>query len=204
MKIDLQHIGKRFNRDWIFRNVHFNFEWGKSYAITGHNGSGKSTLLQVIAGAILQTEGKVLYYNQSEVQIEQPYSYLTIVAPYLELVEEMTCMEQLEFHEKFKSLSLSKEEILKEVGLEKNASKQIRYFSSGMKQRLKLGLAFFSDVSLVLLDEPTSNLDKDGVMLYNRLLDQQTKNKTVIISSNVPEEYQTCSEVISIESFKQD
>lgn len=208
MQITLNNTGKRFNREWIFRHCSYTFIAGKNYAITGPNGSGKSTLLQVIAGATLHNEGTIEYQttdNGQHITAEmQHYKNISIAAPYLELIEEMTAKEMLSFHSKFKPLiqSLSIEEILKIVGLEKAVNKQLRYFSSGMKQRLKLAQAFFSNTPVLLLDEPTTNLDADGIALYQSLISSYTKNKLVIVSSNVKEEYDFCEEVIKIEHYK--
>ena len=205
MTISLSNTGKRFNREWIFRHCSYTFQSGKNYAITGPNGSGKSTLLQVIAGATLHNEGTVEFKTEQRTTgNEQHYSYISIAAPYLELIEEMTAKEMLAFHSKFKPLiqSLSIEEILKIVGLENAVNKQIRYFSSGMKQRLKLAQAFFSNTLVLLLDEPTTNLDADGIALYHTLISNYTKNKLVIVSSNVKQEYDFCEEVIEIGDYK--
>lgn len=202
MEIRLTNTGKRFNREWIFRKFNHTFLRQKTYAITGPNGSGKSTLLQVISGALMQTEGTVEYLEASGGAITQPVQELSIAAPYLELIEEMTATELLNFHSVFKKFIKTIPAILQEVGLEKAAGKQVRYFSSGMKQRLKLGQAFFSAVPVLLLDEPTTNLDEDGIALYHRLIGEYAKEKTIIISSNDKQEYNFCSEVIDIGAYK--
>jgi ABC-type multidrug transport system ATPase subunit len=209
MQITLSNTGKRFNREWIFRHCSYTFISGKRYAVTGPNGSGKSTLLQVIAGATLHNEGTIEYRaignGQQTIDNTQHYNSISIAAPYLELIEEMTAKEMLSFHSKFKPLiqSLSIEEMLKIVGLENAFNKQLRYFSSGMKQRLKLAQAFFSNTPVLLLDEPTTNLDADGIALYRSLISNYTKDKLVIVSSNVKEEYGFCEEVIEIGDYKQ-
>ena len=203
--VRLNNVGKRYNREWIFRHCSYQFNAGKSYAITGPNGSGKSTLLQVIAGATLHNEGTIEYKDgQRTTNNEQHYTNISITAPYLELIEEMTAKEMMEFHSKFKPLitSLSILEMLKIVGLENAVNKQLRYFSSGMKQRLKLAQAFFSNTPILLLDEPTTNLDADGVTLYHSLISNYTKDKLVIVSSNVKQEYDFCEEVIEIGMYK--
>jgi ABC-type multidrug transport system ATPase subunit len=206
--VRLSNVGKRYNREWIFRHCSYTFISGKNYAITGPNGSGKSTLLQVIAGATLHNEGTVEYQTmvngQRTIDNTQHYNNISIAAPYLELIEEMTAREMLNFHSKFKPLisTLSIEEMLKIVGLENAVNKQLRYFSSGMKQRLKLAQAFFSNTPVLLLDEPTTNLDADGIALYQNLISNYTKNKLVIVSSNVKEEYGFCEEVIEIGEYK--
>lgn len=204
MHITLKNTGKRFNQEWIFRKIDFAFLQGKSYAITGANGSGKSTLLQVIAGALMHSEGAILYTDERSSIISENKSFknISFAAPYLDLIEEMTATELLEFHATFKPLSTNIEDVLESVGLKQAAHKQIRYFSSGMKQRLKLAQAFFSKTTAILLDEPTTNLDKDGIELYLKLINSEAQNKLIIVCSNDSQEYSFCEEIISIENFK--
>jgi len=199
MQITLNNTGKRYNREWIFRHCSYTFHAGKKYAITGPNGSGKSTLLQVIAGAVQHNEGTIDYQPGSASGIHRS---LAIAAPYLELIEEMTATEVLAFHAQFKPLVSPIGEILRSVGLEKAANKQLRYFSSGMKQRLKLAQAFYSETPVLLLDEPTTNLDAEGISLYHKLVNEQAAQKLVLVSSNDPQEYGFCDEVISISDYK--
>src|SRR4051794_34646310 len=109
MHIQLHNTGKRFNREWIFRNVNTSFADGNAYAITGPNGSGKSTLLQVIAAALEINEGKIDWQSKAQnglrtVSEEEVHSQISICAPYLEVMEEMTATEFLKFHASFKPL----------------------------------------------------------------------------------------------------
>ena len=197
MQITLTNIGKRYNREWIFRHFDYEFFVGKKYAITGSNGSGKSTLLQVIAGALTHNEGEIeITLNGSLLLEENCYQYLSLAAPYLELIEEMTAIEFLSFHAAFKPLTCPIETILSLINLEKAAHKQIRYYSSGMKQRLKLAQAFFSDTEILLLDEPCTNLDEKGVSLYSYLIATHCQNRLVVISSNDKREYASCGDEI--------
>jgi ABC-type multidrug transport system ATPase subunit len=205
MQITLNNVGKRYNREWIFRHCSYQFQQGVTYAVTGSNGSGKSTLLQVIAGALTHNEGSITINNeQGAINNEELYLHIGIAAPYLELVEEMTAKEILHFHAQFKHLidSISHNEILKIVGLENAVNKQVRYYSSGMKQRLKLAQAFFTDCPILLLDEPTTNLDADGIVLYHHLINNYSSDKLVIVSSNDKQEYDFCKEVVAIGNFK--
>jgi ABC-type multidrug transport system ATPase subunit len=205
MQITLNNVGKRFNREWIFRHCSYQFKHGKKYAITGSNGSGKSTLLQVISGSLTHNEGDITVNDGLQpIASEQLYSNISIAAPYLELIEEMTAKEMLDFHAQFKPLinSLSKDDMLETVGLKTAVHKQIRYYSSGMKQRLKLAQAFFSNTPVLLLDEPTTNLDADGTALYHHLIENYTSNKLVIVSSNDKQEYDFCEEVMRIGDYK--
>jgi len=203
MEISLQQIGKRFNRDWIFRKLDYTFQSGKSYAITGPNGSGKSTLLQVIGGSTNQSEGNVQYaVNNVQCSSEDIYQHISIVAPYLEVIEEMSAKEFLQFHSSFKNLTHPIDEILYIIGLEKAADKQIRYYSSGMKQRIKLAQAIFVDAPILLLDEPCTNLDKTGYDLYHQLIEHYCSDKLVIVSSNDEMEMDFCGEKMSILDYK--
>jgi ABC-type multidrug transport system ATPase subunit len=207
-EVSLINVTKRFNRDFIFRKVNYTFHTGQSYAITGPNGSGKSTFLQAIGGSLHLSEGKIVYsHMQSGVEAVEPekiHQYVSIAAPYLELIEEMTAKEFLNFHKQFKPLfaAVSIEEILIEIGLENAIDKQIRYFSSGMKQRVKLAQAIFSDVPVLLLDEPCTNLDKAGYDLYHSLIEKYCSNKLVIVSSNDNNEMDFCRERLNILDYK--
>jgi len=201
MQINLNNVGKRFNLEWIFRNLHYEFIAGNSYAITGSNGAGKSTLLQIIGGALTHSEGSISFLEKNTntiIPTEQVYKEISIVAPYLELIEEMTANEFLAFHNTFKRFHKSIEDMLLIVGLQSAANKQIRYYSSGMKQRLKLAQAFFSSSSILLLDEPTTNLDAKGVLLYHQLIEEYTSKRIVIVSSNDEVEYRFCKEIIRL------
>jgi ABC-type multidrug transport system ATPase subunit len=211
MTISLSDAGKRYNRDWIFRHLTYNFEAGKSYAITGPNGSGKSTLLQAIGGALHLNEGTIQFgVNSRESGVNSPiapeffFSHVSICAPYLEVVEEMTVKEFLQFHAEFKPFlsSISIDDIIVLVGLDKAVNKQIRYYSSGMKQRVKLAQCIFSDVPVVLLDEPCTNLDAEGVKLYQELIADYCKDRLVVVSSNDEVEYGFCGERVSVMDFK--
>jgi len=187
----------------IFRNFTYVFNPGGKYAITGPNGSGKRTLLQVLAGSMNTTEGILLWNFQSvKITDENAYKYIAIAAPYLELIEEMTALEFLEFHAVFKKLTLPVAEILRLIGLDITTGKQIRNFSSGMKQRLKLAQAIFSDVPCLLLDEPCTNLDAAGYELYHQLINNYCKHRLVIVSSNDLNEYDFCDTRINVMDYK--
>lgn len=205
MKISMTDAGKRFNRDWIFRHLTYEFSEGQSYAILGPNGSGKSTLLQVLSGSMQMNEGNGQWtISNRQIEVEDVYKQVSICAPYLELVEEMTLLEFLEFHQQFKPFisSVSINEIIKIIGLETAINKQIRNYSSGMKQRAKLAQAIFSDVPLILLDEPCTNFDEAGYELYNQLINDYCQKRMVIVSSNDHHEYEFCSNKLNITDWK--
>ena len=206
MEITLKDIGRRYNNEWIFRHINYRFESGKSYAVLGHNGSGKSTLLKVLSSSLSPSAGDLIYRDDELlIDKEQVYRRLTIAAPYIELIEEFSLSELLDFHFQFKSYlkGFDKERVLDLLGLKNALNKEIKYFSSGMRQRVKLVLACCSTSDLVLLDEPTSNLDEGGEAWYLKLIDQTKQDSRLfIICSNQKKEYEFCEETISLADFK--
>ena len=205
MKIILEQIGRRFNREWIFRNINYEFESGSSYAILGTNGAGKSTLLQVISGSLSSSEGKISYLH-GDINIDQEKIFIqqSMVAPYLELIEEFTLTELIDFHFCFKKYrqGLNRQGVIELLGLKNAEFKAIKYFSSGMKQRVKLALAFCSDTAMLLLDEPASNLDQQGLDWYLSLASTFSSDRLLIICSNQEQEYSFCSHNLNIADYK--
>lgn len=205
MEIILEDIGRRFNRDWIFQQLNYRFEGGTSYAVLGPNGSGKSTLLQVISSALTPSTGRISYvYRGGNIDPDQIYQYLSIAAPYLELIEEFTLAEQIRFHFTHKRFleGFDTGSLIELLGLGHSRDKQIRFFSSGMKQRLKLGLACCADVPIILLDEPTSNLDEAGVAWYLQLIEKTKSDRLLVVCSNQEREYAFCNQKLKITDYK--
>jgi len=205
MAITLQNIGRRFNHEWIFRGVDYTFNIGESYAILGPNGSGKSTLFQVLNGSLSPSVGTISYFfDDKPVEAEDIFKYLSLAAPYLEVIEDFTLSEMIDFHFKFKTCKtgMDKKAIIDLLGMDSSKNKLIKYFSSGMKQRLKLALAFCADTPILMLDEPTSNLDSQGVEWYLNLVEQFALNRLTIICSNQEHEYGFCGKRLSISDYK--
>ena len=205
LTIQVQKAAKRFHYEWIFKNLDLELSSGDSLAITGGNGAGKSTLLKCLSGAIPLTQGSITYRTEGDLITEdQWFRSLAIATPYMELPEEFTLLEAIGFHFQFKKPygHSIPEELVALLGLEKHQHKALSQFSSGMKQRVKLGLAIFSEVPLLLLDEPTSNLDKQGIAWYLDTMDRCAKDRIVIVCSNEPREYAFCQNKISLEDFK--
>lgn len=207
MHIQLTNIGKRYNYEWIFKGVHTEFTPENNYAILGSNGSGKSTLLQVIAGNFIPSEGEIKYSQENkDIASEDIYKKVSIATPYLDLFEEFTLKESVEFQSKFKPFldGLTTQQIISLMQLEKAKDKQLKHFSSGMKQRVRLALAILSNTPLLLLDEPTSNLDKNAIAWYQQLIQTYSKNRLIIVASNQLEyEYASfCNLFINVEDYK--
>lgn len=203
MLIKLTQVGKRYNFDWIFRKLTYTFEAGKAYAILGHNGSGKSTFINTLSGNLIPSEGSIDYQLQGKsIPEDTIYRYLSFSAPYLELVEELTLTELIQFHTHFKPLrQISQEQLIQRMYLEKARYKFVKDFSSGMKQRLKLGLAIYTDAPLLLLDEPTTNLDQTGIDWYLEHVSQNKAERLIIVCSNIAHEYQFCDTTLDITHY---
>ncbi|MEP2667675.1 MAG: ATP-binding cassette domain-containing protein [Cyclobacteriaceae bacterium] len=205
MKIVAENLGKRFNREWIFKKLNFAFEQGSSYAIVGPNGSGKSTLMQVLWGQVPASTGSLNYSIQNTtIPEEEAYKQVSIATPYMDLIEEFTLTEMVQFHFKFKPIAknLSIGALTDLMELSHAQNKLISNFSSGMKQRLKLGLAFFSDTSVLFLDEPTTNLDKRAIEWYQVKLREYGASRLVLIASNTEYEYPENCQKVDLMSLK--
>ena len=206
MNISLEQISKRFQRHWIFKDISYSFTSGKACAFLGANGSGKSTLLRIIAGMQNPSRGKIVYTDAggATVPVLDMYRYISFSAPGQEIVEELTLRELLSFHFSFKRPlpELAIEDIITLTGLNAAADKPIGDYSSGMKQRVKLAQAIFSDTPVLLLDEPCTNLDLKGVAQYHEWMEKYAGNRLIIVASNDEREYFFCQDKITMENYK--
>jgi ABC-2 type transport system ATP-binding protein len=203
MIVRLEQLGKKYFNTWIFKDLSATIEPKHKVAILGINGSGKSTLMQCISGHVATTEGQVQYYKGNE-KIEERnwYKHLGFCSPSLNLIEDFTLYECLEYHFKFKQSMVSVQDTIDYIGLTSNAHKQIELFSSGMKQRVKLAQALMIQSALCFLDEPCSNLDDNGITLYQKMVRDFGDEKTIFVSSNDAAEYSFCSQQLRIEDYQ--
>ncbi len=205
MEIILNNIAKRYLYDWVFRNINYHFSNTVRYAILGSNGSGKSTLLKILSGHLTPTKGDIQYKLAGQIiDKEAIYKHLSYASPYIDLIEEFTLSETIQFHQQFKPFlnNLDIDDFLDAIQLRKAKNKEVRFFSSGMKQRLKLGLAICSDTSILLLDEPTATLDEKSVDWFHQFLEKYANNRLIIIASNEERDVITCQERINILDYK--
>ena len=186
MHITLQNIGKRYDSGWVFKEINLEIPPGTRLAILGPNGSGKSTLFQILTGYLSPTKGKVHYSRPNgEVKRDEVYQYVSISAAYGELDEELTCVELFEHYKKFREMGISNTEaFLEQAQLDTTRKKQIKNFSSGMKQRLSLALAFNMRSDVLFLDEPTNFLDEEKRSWYLKLLSEQDADRTIVVATN--------------------
>lgn len=206
MQITCNTISKKYNNHWVFKDFSHVFEIDKIYALLGSNGSGKSTLIRCLIGYENTTKGKVVWTdnNQKILESSQYFKHISFCAPSQEIIEEFTIKEFLQFHFTFKKLSFANsiEEIIDILELQKFLHVPIRDYSSGMKQRVKLAQAFFTDSSVLCLDEPTTNLDSNWISFYQDYIKKTSQNRLVLIASNQEIEYTAAQEIINIEQYK--
>lgn len=203
--IYLNKVGKRFKGHWVFKRLTYTFQEKGVYALLGANGSGKSTLLKVIAGMQGVTVGKCRYeINKQEVLQDKIFNYLSYCAPAMALIEEMSLRELLTFHFGFKKMlpGWSINRIIDFLNFQAIDKQLLHEYSSGMKQRVKLAQAFFTDSPILLLDEPCNNLDEPGIQLYEQLMATLTRDRLVIIASNVEREYRMAKEQLQLHDYK--
>lgn len=205
MRIVLDGLSKRYQRHWVFRNLRYDFAPSSRTAILGQNGSGKSTLLRILGGLQPASLGKIFWkIGQADVAPEIVFREVSFCAPGMELPEELTLEEALQFHFSFKKAlsGFTIAQIIEATGLRAKAQKPIGDYSSGMKQRVKLAQAIFSDTPLLLLDEPCTNLDEAGVAQYLEWMSRYAEGRTVIVASNDPREYRFCEAELLMRDYQ--
>lgn len=206
MRITMSGVAKQFSREKVFTGVDHVFEAGSRTALLGPNGSGKSTLLQVVAGALVPTKGTVEHaLGEKPMEQDRVYREVSIAAPYLDLYEDLSLREAIATHARFKPFlpGITVKDVASTAYLEPHLEKPVSNFSSGMKQRLKLALAILSDTPLLLLDEPATNLDAEGIAWFRELLMRNVEGRTLLVASNrQAEETFGCESSVEIARWK--
>lgn len=172
----------------------------------GGNGSGKSTLLQVVYGTLSLSRGeRKVEWQGRQLEHLEIARHSSFSAPYFELVEELEALELVELFARFRPLAepWTPQRLLEMAYLQKARKKEVRHFSSGMKQRLKLALALCAQSEMILLDEPTSNLDPKGVAWYQEQSERLVGDRILLVGSNYNrEETFLCRSELSLADYK--
>ncbi len=204
--IHIEDLTKYFGRRLIFNSINALFKSGKIYGVSGPNGSGKSTFAKIIANLISPTYGKIVHrYNNKIIVSDKLHKYIGFVSPYLFLYDEFTARENLIFFSRIRGIKFDDEFsnfLLSELNLYERRNELVKTYSSGMKQRLKFIFALLHRPQLIILDEPTSNLDNSGKEKVYELLIKESKTNLVIIASNEDTDLQLCNNIINLEEYK--
>jgi len=204
--IQSQNLSKLFGRRLIFKDI--NFSWAEKgiFGISGPNGSGKSTFVKIVAGLIAPSSGKIIHKNSSdEIIPEKLHNHIGFVSPYLVLYEEFSAWENLKIFAKIRGVDFNDERVthyLTQFLLENRKTDLVKTYSSGMKQRLKFIFALMHSPEVLIFDEPTSNLDEEGKKVVYKIVNEEGKQRIVIIASNEVKDLELCGEVLLLEKFK--
>lgn len=201
MKIELKALGKQFNYQWVIRDFSLTLQSPIKYAVIGPNGAGKSTFLGLLSGQIMPTSGEISWiYSDKLFAVNQLHTIYSWCSPAIGLPLDLTLTQFLTLHFKFKPehKGFSIHNAIEDAGLKKAIHKPLKYFSSGMLQRVKLIAAIGASTPMLLLDEPSSNLDIDGKQWLYAMLNQHTTDRLVIVASNEKEEIDWCEQEIKI------
>jgi heme exporter protein A len=192
VRLQIVELGKRFGRRPIFDNISVDVEQGQVLVVTGPNGSGKSTFLAVVAGLLRPSRGAVRFFvKECEVPLEERRRRLGLVAPDLVLYPELTALENLQLLARLRGARPERRglvTILQRVGLGGREEDRIGEYSSGMRQRVKYAFALMSRPELLLLDEPTANLDAAGTALVEEVIAEQRQRGLLVLATNEPAE----------------
>lgn len=204
--IVLNEVGKKFQHKWIFRGLNATINQDEAVSITGDNGAGKTTLLKMISGFLSPNQGAIQFFDHENKKISRDdiYKDVTFAAPYIQLMSRLNLKENIELLRRFQPLQsgLDTDSLIDLMQLKQAAHKQIRFYSSGMQQRVKLALAICADSSILILDEPTTNLDEAGANWYQSILQQYGTGRIVFIASNAQKDFDFCNRTLSILDYK--
>ena len=199
LRLQLEQVGKKYYHRWLFRNVSCELGPGSRLALVGPNGSGKSTLLRIMGGQLNPSEGKITFFRNKQLPVEQVYQYLSWSGPYIELYQDLNLVEHIRMQFRFKDCLLDDPmEIISILDLESHRNKKLRFYSSGMQQRAKVGLALFTQSELLMLDEPTSNMDRTNAERMLKLIDAYLGERIMVLASNMEREYQPLEKVLTL------
>jgi heme exporter protein A len=199
VSLTVDGVAKEFNRRSIFRDVSFSLRSGESLAVTGRNGSGKSTLVKIICGLLSPTRGSLAYVVDGKpIEVDALKDHIGLVSPYLQMYDEFTGLENLEVLSRIRAdhdiTAALIADALRNVGLWDRRNDFVRTYSSGMKQRLKYAFAMLHRPEVLILDEPTSNLDAEGIVMVERCVKEQSSRGMLIVATNDSDEATWCSQ----------
>jgi ABC-type multidrug transport system ATPase subunit len=201
--VTLDRISKRFGYQTILKEISHDFRPGTITGITGRNGSGKSTLVKIISSYLSPSTGEVTFTEKGQIIKHNILALQTAFsAPYIKVTQEMNLKELIEFQQNFVPFSddLSYSDFLDIIELPNPRQKEIRFFSSGMQQKVNLATSILRQSQLLILDEPTSYLDQKAKNWFSTLLSRHINNKTVIIASNDKDDFHLVNHICTIES----
>ncbi len=203
--VRISSLTHEFDGREVFSSIDFAYD-GSCLAITGPNGSGKSTLLRILSGLMEPISGEArLMIGGSPVSRQQARSVVGLCAPDIKLYPELSARENLLFLLKARGASDAERmstSALEEVGLADRGDDPVRELSSGMRQRAALAAAVAHDPTVLLLDEPSSNLDEPGIRMVRALIDARRRKGLVVIATNDADEAAIADRTLDLRSVQ--
>src|SRR5208283_2084846 len=207
ISLSVESLSKVFNRRVIFENIAFSLMEGESMAITGKNGSGKSTLAKILCGLLSPSKGRIVCsIDGKTIDLAKMYQHIGFVSPYITMYEEFSGLENLTAFSRIRNLRNGSEEdsekLLKTFGIYERRNDEVRTYSSGMKQRLKYAAALLHRPEILVLDEPTANLDEEGISVVRNTMRAQSESGILIIATNDKEDLEFSQDCIDLDFSK--
>jgi ABC-type multidrug transport system ATPase subunit len=202
ISLQTQNLGKWFGKRKVFEGINLSLGEKGSLVITGRNGSGKTTLLKILCGLIQPSRGEVTIKQDGKTFTpEESRNHIGLVMPDLELYGELTAWENLHYLGRIRGLTTDKEklkEMIAGVGLAGREDDLVSSFSSGMKQRLKYAFARLHQPEILLLDEPSANLDEEGIAVVEKIVSEQKERGILVLATNQREDLKYADEIIQL------
>jgi len=202
LTLQAKNLSKRFGQRIIFRNISFDNKAGRIIGIAGPNGSGKSTLLKILMGLTMPSSGEIIACDENDrLKASQRMDISAAVTPYFDLYEPLSGLEHLNFFRKLRGLApedSQNERWLETFEIAERAKDPVSVYSSGMRQRLKLALAFSLSPRILFLDEPASNLDSTGNEIVLAEAKKASETMMIFWASNTEAEIELADEVVRL------
>ncbi len=200
MTLTVKNLGYYYSTRSIFKNLVFEQKSGECLAITGPNGSGKSTLVRILTGLLTPKSGSVTYHKAGEALTSVQHT-LGLVTPWIQLYRDLSALENMQLFAAAHQVDDAEErmeELFSKVGLEGRQDEPLKEYSSGMIQRAKYACALYHQPEIIVLDEPTANLDQEGRSMVLDLVEELRKDKLLIIATNEAEEVELADRTESV------
>lgn len=200
MQLVLEHITKSYQGRLLFQNLNFSFALGEKVAVIGKNGSGKTTLLKIAMGYVKPDTGVVFWQTEGAQKIPVQFRDFSFAGIQQQLFDDLTVLDSIHFHFKFRTaLHDTYLESIQSVFPKQLLSKKVNQLSAGWLNRLKLLLAILTKSKVLILDEPFSNMDTEGIDQLTEIIRQHSKNRLLLIAGNREDELALCERKIEFD-----
>jgi heme exporter protein A len=202
LKLIISNLSHSFDEREVFKSINFAFD-GARLAVTGQNGSGKSTLLKIMTGLLTPTGGEFAFeIDGVKLDHDSIRDFAGLAAPDINLYNELTVRENLRFLAAARGCKCNISNVLSEVGLLDRENDPIGDLSTGLRRRACIAAALLHDPSILLLDEPSTNLDENGIEMLHEVIERQSQKGIVVLATNDPNEAALCDERLGLGACK--